>query len=191
MKTNILKTVLLFAVIIFFNCSNNDDSIEQDQLPPITQTGANTFGCVVNGKVIIPKDGIGVPQPKGINVYYFQNNNFVIDAANLKDSNRDRIYLYVNNLTSTGTYSFGVSNGQGTSTFEPDFPHCWVRTFDNANGSKRYFSNLNSGSITVTYFDANNHIVAGTFQLTVANENDTNDVIEITEGRFDVNWIEL
>jgi hypothetical protein len=26
-----------------------------DQLPPITQTGANTFGCLINGNVWLPK----------------------------------------------------------------------------------------------------------------------------------------
>ena len=39
-----------------------------DQLPPETQTGANTFGCLVNGKVFIPKDS-------GLNPYltcYYQ-----------------------------------------------------------------------------------------------------------------------
>lgn len=191
MKAKKLQIILLLAVFTFFNCSNNDDPIEQDQLPPISQTGANTFGCIINGKVLIPKDGIGVPQPKGINVYYFQNKNFVIDAANLKDTNGDRIYLYVNNLTSTGAYSFGLSNGESTSTFEPDFPHCWARTFDTSIGGFRYFSNTSSGTITITRFDENNHIVSGTFKTTVFNEDNPNQTIEITEGRFDVNWIEL
>ncbi|QMU65321.1 MAG: hypothetical protein GKR88_14145 [Flavobacteriaceae bacterium] len=130
MKTNILKTVLLFVVITFFNCSNNDDPIEQDQLPPITQTGANTFGCLINGKVLIPKDGTGVPQPKGIMVKYRDNKNFIIDATNLKDTNGDWIYLYINNLTSTRTYTFGSSNGENDLTFEPDFPHCIIPPID-------------------------------------------------------------
>jgi len=191
MKAKKLQIILLLAVFTFFNCSNNDDPIEQDQLPPISQTGANTFGCIINGKVLIPKDGIGVPQPKGISVKYRGNKNFIIDVANLKDINGDRIYLYVNNLTSTGAYSFGLSNGENDLTFEPNFPHCWVRTFNTTNGGIRYFSNTNTGTITITRFDEDNHIVSGTFKITVFNENNPNETIEITEGRFDVNWIEL
>ena len=97
MKQFFLKTTLLLIFITFFNCSNNDDSIEQNQLPPITQTGANTFGCVINGEVLIPKDSRGslggVSPKKGITVAYLQNNNFTIDAGNFRDENGDRIYI--------------------------------------------------------------------------------------------------
>ena len=187
MKARNLQIILLLVIFTFFNCSNN----EQDQLPPISQTGANTFGCIINDKVLIPKDGIGVPQPKGITVKYRTNKNFIIDAANLKDTNGDRIYLYVNNLTSTGTYSFGLSNGDDDFTFEPAYPHCWARTFDSVSGGFIYISNINSGTITITRFDEDNHIASGTFKLNVFNENNPNKTTEITQGRFDVNWIEL
>jgi hypothetical protein len=95
MKSLFLKTILLLITITFFNCSNSDDPIEQDQLPPITQTGANTFGCVVNGEVLIPKDATSYPPgpiPRGLKVYY-QNNTLKIDAGNLTDINGDYIYM--------------------------------------------------------------------------------------------------
>jgi hypothetical protein len=53
MKQLFLKTTLLFFAITFFNCENNDP---EDQLPPITQTGANTFGAIVDGRVFVPAD---------------------------------------------------------------------------------------------------------------------------------------
>ena len=62
MKNLILKTILLLFAIIFFNCENNDP---EEQLPPITQTGENTFGAIVNGKVFIPKDKTGIRPPGG------------------------------------------------------------------------------------------------------------------------------
>ncbi|WGH74388.1 DUF6252 family protein [Tenacibaculum tangerinum] len=193
MKIKILKTVLLFAVILFFNCSNNDDSIEQDQLPPITQTGANTFGCVVNGKVLIPKDALpslGGPQSsarRGLSVNYHSNNNFVIYAGNFRGENKPNIYIYINNLTSTGTYSFGLSNGESISTFEPTYPHCWIKPFSIAVNGQKYLSNTNSGIVTITKFDSVNNIISGTFQLTAFDENNPRETIEVTNGRFDFN----
>lgn len=41
---------LLAAVILFTACGCSKDNL-QEQLPPATQTGANTFGCLFNGKV--------------------------------------------------------------------------------------------------------------------------------------------
>jgi hypothetical protein len=191
MKQFFLKTTLLLIFITFFNCSNNDDSIEQNQLPPITQTGANTFGCVINGEVLIPKDSRGslggVSPKKGITVAYLQNNNFTIDAGNFRDENGDRIYIYINNLVSIGTYSFGLSNGESTSTFEPDYPHCWGTTFNNLGEGKKHLSNTNSGTIKITRFDQDNHIISGTFELTVFNRENPTETIEITDGRFDIN----
>ncbi len=64
MKTLFLKTVLLFFALTFSNCENNDP---QDQLPPITQTGANTFGAIVDGNVFVPKDKTGWTSPGGGN----------------------------------------------------------------------------------------------------------------------------
>ena len=124
MKAPTLKTVLLLAAITFFNYSNNDDSL--NELPSITQTGANTFVCIINGEVLVSRDGLpslGEPSSaarRGINANYYQNNNFIIYAGNFRGETKPNIY----NLTSTETYSFGLSNGGNASTFEPNYPHC-------------------------------------------------------------------
>ena len=60
------KIFFLLLSFIAISCSK-DNSIETpaDQLPPITTTGANTAGCIINGKILIPKNGsqaIGVRQ---------------------------------------------------------------------------------------------------------------------------------
>ncbi|TYP96485.1 hypothetical protein C7447_10751 [Tenacibaculum adriaticum] len=112
MKTPTLKTVLLLAAITFFNCSNNDDPIVQDQLPHITQTGANTFGCIINGEVLIPKNSNGVPNAKGLEVYHKSNNNLIIDVNNYSNTNSNgSIYIYIYDLTSAGNFTLGLSEG--------------------------------------------------------------------------------
>ena len=62
-----MKTKLLFflTLSLLVSCSNNSSSVKTDpvfQLPPETQTGANTFGVTIKGKVYIPRD------PTGFNV---------------------------------------------------------------------------------------------------------------------------
>ncbi|TYC08776.1 hypothetical protein ES677_14145 [Bizionia gelidisalsuginis] len=50
------KLLLLLTVTLTLSCCNNDDDTTPtnpiDQLPPTTQTGANTFGFLVNGEPI-------------------------------------------------------------------------------------------------------------------------------------------
>ena len=45
-----------------YSCSLADKFNGDDKLPPETQTGANTVGCLVNGKVYLPSQrGINAP----------------------------------------------------------------------------------------------------------------------------------
>ncbi|MGY0426673.1 MAG: hypothetical protein ACWIPI_07575 [Polaribacter sp.] len=196
MKTLFLKTTFLLFTLTLSNCENKDPQDPQDQLPPITQTGANTFGCIINDKVLIPKDKTGYTPPgggtpKGIIVKHRPNNNFIIDVANLKDNGSDDIYIYIYNLTSTGIYNLGLSNNQTDISFSPNYSHAFCRTYDGVNQGKVYLSNLNSGTITITRFDPVNFIVSGTFELSVFNKDNPNETIEVTDGRFDVNWSTL
>ena len=56
-----MKTTILLFFIALASCSK-PDATKQDpvlQLPPETQTGANTFGCIINNQVFYPRDGSG------------------------------------------------------------------------------------------------------------------------------------
>lgn len=52
------KLILLLTIILtLFSCNKDDNKSQNpiDQLPPATQTGANTAGCLVNGEAFLPK----------------------------------------------------------------------------------------------------------------------------------------
>jgi hypothetical protein len=96
-------------------------------------------------------------------------------------------YIYINNLSSTGTYNLGLSEGLSIDHFTPNYPHIFCT--GNNNGQRSgYYSDVNSGTITITKLDTVNFIVSGTFKLTVFNRENPTETIEITEGRFDINW---
>lgn len=52
----VLTTAL---ALLLTQCRKNDDAPAkpEDQLPAATQTGANTFGCLLNGKPWMPSGG--------------------------------------------------------------------------------------------------------------------------------------
>ena len=51
-----------FIVLLATGCSRNNDKpvAEIDKLPPATQKGANTIGCLINGQALLPKEA-GIP----------------------------------------------------------------------------------------------------------------------------------
>ena len=51
-----MKNLFLITsfVLLISSCKKSKPSNPIDQLPPETQTGANTFGCLVNGEVFKP-----------------------------------------------------------------------------------------------------------------------------------------
>ena len=61
----LLYSLLFLTILSGSNCKKS--STTEDQLPPETTTGAMTFGCKVDGKVFVPKDGKGKP---GLYVQY-------------------------------------------------------------------------------------------------------------------------
>ncbi len=184
MKTLFLKTVLLFFALTFSNCENNDP---QDQLPAITQTGANTFGCLIEGRVFITKDKTGYSPPgggtpKGIEVtvgsFLPQYEYFGIDA---NDYEGTYIYIYIpKKLPEETTYTFQTSPAVRASLETPSYPH-FVCSIE----GNRYISYENSGSITFTKVDYDTGIYSGTFSLKLKNKENPIDIIEITDGRFD------
>lgn len=193
------KIFFLLLSFIAISCSK-DNSIETptDQLPPISQTGANTVGCIINVKIIIPKNGInptsgqivyGLQVHRGINFdnMPYGNDHFAIDFSNLKDKgNTYWIYVHLNHVTNgAGNYTVGQSNAEYWS-FASNNPQIIAReTFDGVSG-KTFLSSPNSGTITITRFDYPNHVISGTFNATLYNQSNTSEIIQVTEGRFDL-----
>jgi hypothetical protein len=99
MKKQIIKICLLFITTLFLSCSENNNlipTVAEEVLPPITQTGENTFGCLVNGAVFIAKDKTGYTAPgggtpQGIEILG-DNSVFVIQARNYINT---AIYIYI------------------------------------------------------------------------------------------------
>jgi hypothetical protein len=104
------KIFFLLLSFIAISCSkDNATETPADQLPPITQTGANTAGCIINGKVLIPKNGsqaiggstlYGLTIGGGIhfNAPIIGDDYFYVSIQNLKDSILISQYLLVYHL---------------------------------------------------------------------------------------------
>ncbi|MEO6837649.1 MAG: hypothetical protein ABI185_04635 [Ginsengibacter sp.] len=53
--TFLIISSLFFITLTGSKCKKDKPINPVDQLPPATQSGANTFGCLIDGKVFLPK----------------------------------------------------------------------------------------------------------------------------------------
>ena len=179
MPPNSCPTALLLAALLGLTQCKKNEPAPVDQLPPATQTGANTFGCLLNGQPWTPKG-------------YYNRPNFIVtyDPGYDGGSLQVRTYRYADDsspgqyiifgggqIATPGTYpfvlkgnreAFFVDLGQPASCKEfEEVPDLTYRT----------------GTLTVTRLDLSAGIIAGTFAFTLYKPGC--DTIKVTQGRFD------
>jgi hypothetical protein len=103
-KKFFFKTAFLLFAITLSNCENNDP---EEQLPPITQTGTNTFGAIVDNRIFTPADSFSTTPGnntfKGLRVLVGENfkdtmgdDKWTILTGNFKINPSIYIYTYFN-----------------------------------------------------------------------------------------------
>lgn len=174
--------IFLFLTLLLLCCCNNDDDGGStnpiDQLPPATQTGEQTFGCLIDGEPFVPPSfGSNAP-----NAFY----QFVGGAYTLS------IYGSINGGLNMQSINIGgldtpLINESVYSLIEEESGNYFAQY--NIGGGITFSSSTNSqnpGILTITNFDSDNFIISGTFEFTVLD--DDNNEINITNGRFDLNY---
>lgn len=187
MKNQAIEIYLVLLTTLLLGCSENENVLlpeTKNELPPISQTGENTFGCLIDGNVFIPKDktgytppGGGIPQ--GLEIYG-SNSAFVIQARNYTNIS---IYIYIpEDLPFEGDYQFQESPGVSYGLNSPNHPHIF-----SIYNNKKYLSFKDSGSIIFLKANQSLGLYAGIFSAKFKNIDDEYDILEIKEGRFDIN----
>ena len=177
-----MKRILILLLTTFtLSCCNKDDDkpkTELEKLPPATQTGAQTFGCLIDGKAFVPpKFGSNAP-----NAFY----QFVGGAYTLG----------INAATGGGYELKGINIGCLDAPLMNENNYILLeKSPPNYFGQYTIYGGiiLNStssgnlpGNLTITRFDPTNFIISGTFEFTVLDDN--GNEIKITNGRFDMQF---
>ena len=170
-------TPLLLAALLSLSQCKKTDADPASQLPPATQTGANTFGCLVNGQPWTPKGYNGtsnysVSYDSGLNGGVFDLAVYRYDTGSSKEQ---YMYLYANQAAKAGTYSL-QSARRTIALFEDDRTNCSWRSNDTVTTHCR-------GTLTITRLDLQAGIIAGTFAFTLYKPGC--DSVRVTQGRFD------
>ena len=175
-KFSVILIILFTSTLVsceLFNVGFKFDSkSENNKLPPATQSGKNTFGCLVNGKVWVTETFINASA-------FYQEGVLMISAA-LETNSKDQgisIYIYDTDLTESNyTLDEEVDQFSSFANFGDDILKCGFKT-----------NSSNNGEIKITHLDQINFIISGTFEFD-AYSADCDKVVKITKGRFDLKY---
>jgi hypothetical protein len=168
------KSFRFIAILLILTacegCEEPKPKTELEKLPPATQVGKNTFGCLVNGKAWVTRTSIDAAA-------FYQDGIFSLGAD--IDIPSQSIGLSVREL---GQYIlaeqvYDLSN----------IPHAAALFIIRKTPICFYDEeNTITGVLHVTKFDPSNRIIAGRFEfVTIASNCDT---IVVTDGRFDLTY---
>lgn len=180
---NTFLLLITLSLLSTTSCNNDDDNNTGnpiDQLPPMTTTGENTIGCLVNGESFTDSglmnnfyQFVGDESVLAINWERGFTGNVRLGQIALRNTQINEGEIYVLNKSNflEGNYSGG---GTFFTDIEPE--------------EGQYETNQNfTGQIYFTRFDDENNIISGTFSFE-AQEIFTGKTVTITDGRFDLTF---
>ncbi len=178
-----LSAILSFIILTATGCKK-DKKTPLEQLPPETQTGANTFGCLIDGKAFKPK-GNPLAGPVIKAHYQFVNGKqgFGISARRSDGETGQGVGI--------GGDSIQLNIGTFDLTSPASGKFCGGYTYRGLTdpaGISYYTNEIQSGQITVKYFNTIEQIVSGTFWFD-AIDTTTGKIVQIREGRFDLPYV--
>ena len=145
-----------------------DKTVDPTVMPAETTTGANTFGCLVDGWLYVGGRYFnnGTANHWSINFTYTESTNSISVRVKVKDIGKGNEYI-----------AFTIDDPvetDGKSTKNCTFSNArWTDETDGSNPGE----NLGSGKVEITYFDKTTKIISGRF---------SSDNGRIKHGQFDV-----
>ena len=170
----VLASLLLLEGCDLFKKSDPKPLTELEKLPPATQTGKNTIGCLINGKAFVPATTVDV-------IAIYQQG--ILDFRSLV-FNPDKTIKFVLleqyfGVLGTNSYPLNIYplSSASISIQLHDTTYCYGQMKD-----------VFYGVFSINKLDRVNYIISGKFEFkTVANIGC--DTLNITDGRFDVQYI--
>lgn len=172
MKLQKLTTPLLalLLALCLTSCKDENPFVPGTELPPETTIGANTFGCIINGKVW--RNGGYFNPAESLNIPEMSETRLAIAASRNVTDTLSGINIWILDI--------GISEGK----YLCDSLNIYIRYNLFFGGSVCEYIYAEEGEVEITHYDLDNRIVSGRFNAIL--KLDGCEDIVITEGRFDL-----
>lgn len=160
------------------HCRKNKPQNPIDQLPPETQIGKNTFGCIIDGKVFLPKGSpFAGPVIKAQYQYYNGRQGFSISARRSEGESTQGVGVGGSNIGGISIGVYELNTGRVEGRLSGSYNYNTVTTL----GNSYYTDAIRTGQIHIKLFDSVNQIVSGTFWFD-AIDSTTGKVVQVRDG---------
>lgn len=178
--------LILFLLIILLAlscCNKNDDEPTNpiDKLPPATQTGANTAGCLLDGEAFLPNRNSTVP----LRVFYLDGKTFSFVVSNKVNNISNNLMIFLENVQ----IEVGKVYKLNTQFDEKEDNQSGEYTIGSTSPPSPNYYTTNSnyiGEIVFTNHDFNKAILSGTYWFDAINSE--GKIVKVREGRFDMKY---
>jgi hypothetical protein len=184
-KSSLILFLLIFSI---YGCKKEKHLSPIEQLPPATDTGANTFGCLVNGEAVVIHHLVGDLSPAfgcQYQLIYPTVSGYTLNVHATDEVDGCH-------FKSVGVYLDSVQLGENIYILNTDIEKHGNRGLVNiANGCPPspfliYWTDSTiTGQLSITHFDQQKQIVSGTFYFDAV-ETSSGDTVHVTDGRFDM-----
>jgi hypothetical protein len=175
---------MVFCAVVLMAASCKKEVEEIDLLPPATQSGKNTFGCLVDGKAFLPKKKLNPLPAQGFKLEVVHNEGWFCQIFGLRDVSEGlfEVRLHTDSLLleEGKTYSLASGKGEVTGIYNR-------YTFSSSDDLYNTDGIAHTGQLHVTRFDRDARIISGTFWYDAVNSEGV--VVKIRDGRFDFKYI--
>lgn len=190
MKRVLLTATLLLALMT--GCKKDDPvPYPLNKLPHATQSGENTFGCIINGEPWVayaPFNPIGGKLRATYDEeYYGADYNRRLWLASYRiitsyDWNKDSL---------ASSFGFDIRPILGIGSYEKNNLETYKisHTIVSPGPTRIYeLDSLSPFHIQITKLDTVKKIVSGTFEMDLRRTIDSNEILQIRHGRFDARY---
>ena len=182
-----MKQSSLFGLLLALAVCACKKSDPEASLPPATQEGKNTAGCLVNGERFVAAESGGSllsnPTPALSGGFAF-GSVYYVSLNGTYQGRRATILLFLRTRVA-GTYPLNQ-----TTQYYPQgdplqiFSHATV-TLAGSGGETYVTTAQHTGQVVLTRADLHSGVSAGTFEFTAASTFDPRKTVTVTKGRFD------
>ena len=186
MRTRLLLS--LAAALLAASCKKDDPEAD---LPPATQEGKNTAGCLINGEVFTANGfGSGPGRVAGIAGGFGEDSLYNLRLNGKAGGKEYSISLFIVNFPRTGRPLVGTYQLNKDTPYWPReiFSRCQSHatvTPNDYSGGLYGTTSIYTGQVQITRADVAQHIASGTFEFTAVSSLDPTKTLRVTSGRFD------
>jgi len=179
--------IVVVSLLSLLSCKKEQNTQAENELaklPAITQTGANTFGCLVNGNAVV-SNNLSCSYEQTAQLASGNYFDFTLIATDSTSASKQTISLYVPGMPQIKDNSSYNLNAAANAIDR------WYADYNDAPTGgvvNDYQTTLgsSSGVISFSKIDTVNKVLSGTFSF-VGVDSD-NQTVPVTSGRFDVHY---